>query len=120
MGNDPRPSYVHQTNIIGTPPAGSEESPVSSARDVHGRPRPAAEAPCSTGDGTLYQAIDPFLYEYNEYFKSNAPIVQLTQRQTANMLAEQTAWSATSAVTGYIQGSTVTVNNSGAADRRCR
>ena len=27
MANDPRPSYVHQTNIIGTPPAGSEESP---------------------------------------------------------------------------------------------
>ena len=34
MANDPRPSYVHQTNIIGTPPAGSEESPDLPAVDV--------------------------------------------------------------------------------------
>ena len=116
MGNDPRPSYVHQTNIIGTPPAGSEESPDFLPPATYTPPATcAAEAPCTTGDGTLYQALDPFLYEYNEYFKSDAPIVQLTQQAIANLLAEQPAWSATSAVTGYIEGNIVTVNNSGAA-----
>ena len=90
MGNDPRPSYVHQTNIIGTPPAGSEESPDLLPPATYTPPATcAAEAPCTTGDGTLYQALDPFLYEYNEYFKSNAPIVQLTEQAIANMLAEQ-------------------------------
>jgi len=39
----------------------------------------------------------------------------LTQQAIANLLAEQQAWSATSAVNGYIEGSVVTVNNSGAA-----
>jgi hypothetical protein len=116
MGNDPRPSYVHQTNIIGTPPAGSEESPDFLPPATYTPPATcAAEAPCITGDGTLYQALDPFLYEYNEYFQSTAPIVQLTQQAIANLLAEQQAWSATSAVGGYIEGNVVTVNNNGAA-----
>jgi hypothetical protein len=116
MGNDPRPSYVHQTNIIGTPPAGSEESPDLLPPATYTPPATcAAGAPCTTGDGTLYQALDPFLYEYNEYFNSTAPIEQLTQQAIANLLAEQQAWSATSAVNGYIEGSVVTVNNSGAA-----
>jgi len=116
MGNDPRPSYVHQTNIIGTPPAGSEESPDLLPPATYTPPATCtAETPCSTGDGTLYQALDPFLYEYNGYFNSTAPIVQLTQQAIANLLAEQQAWSATSAVSGYIEGSTVTVNNSGPA-----
>ena len=74
MGNDPRPSYVHQTNIIGTPPAGSEESPDLLPPATYTPPATcAAEAPCTTGDGTVYQALDPFLYEYNEYFNSTAP-----------------------------------------------
>ena len=116
MGNDPRPSYVHQTNIIGTPPAGSEESPDLLPPATYTPPATcAAEAPCTTGDGTLYQALDPFLYAYNEYFNSTAPIVQLTEQAIANTLAEQQAWSATSAVNGYIEGNVVTVNNSGAA-----
>ena len=116
MANDPRPSYVHQTNIIGTPPAGSEESPDLLPPATYTPPATcAAEAPCATGDGTLYQALDPFLYEYNGYFNSTAPIVQLTEQAIANLLAEQQAWSATSAVTGYIEGNVVTVNNTGPA-----
>jgi hypothetical protein len=115
MGNDPRPSYVHQTNIIGTPPAGSEESPDLLPPATYTPPATCtAGAPCAKGDGTLYQALDPFLYQYNEYFQSNAPIVQLTQQAIANLLAEQQAWSATSAVNGYIEGNVVTVNNNGA------
>ena len=116
MGNDPRPSYVHQTNIIGTPPAGSEESPDLLPPATYTPPATcAAGAPCTTGDGTLYQALDPFLYEYNEYFNSTAPIEQLTEQAIANLLAEQQSWSATTAVSGYIEGNVVTVNNSGSA-----
>ncbi len=116
MANDPRPSYVHQTNIIGTPPAGSEESPDLLPPATYTPPSTcAAEAPCTTGDGTLYQALDPFLYEYNEYFNSSAPIEQLTEQAIANLLAEQQAWSATTAVTGNIDGNVVTVNNTGPA-----
>jgi len=116
MANDPRPSYVHQTNIIGTPPAGSEESPDLLPPATYTPPATCtAGAPCTTGDGTLYQALDPFLYEYNEYFNSTAPVVQLTEQAIANVLAEQNAWSATSAISGYIEGNIVTVNNSGAA-----
>jgi hypothetical protein len=116
MNNDPRPSYVHQTNIIGTPPAGSEESPDLLPPASYTPPATCtAGAPCTTGDGTLYQALDPLLYQYNQYFKSNAPIEQLTEQAIANLLAEQQAWSASSAVSGYVEGNTVTVDNGGAA-----
>jgi hypothetical protein len=116
MANDPRPSYVHQTNIIGTPPAGSEESPDLLPPTTYTPPATCiAATPCTNGDGTLYQALDPLLYQYYQYFKSNAPIVQLTEQAIANLLAEQGAWSATSAVSGYIEGNIVTVNNTGAA-----
>ena len=116
MANDPRPSYVHQTNIIGTPPAGSEESPDLLPPATYTPPATCTPgAPCTNGDGTLYQALDPLLYQYNQYFKSNAPIEQLTEQAIANLLAEQQAWSATSAVGGYIEGNVVTVNNNGAA-----
>lgn len=116
MANDPRPSYVHQTNIIGTPPAGSEESPDLLPPATYTPPATcAAGAPCTAGDGTLYQALDPLLYEYNEYFNSSAPFVQMTEQAIANLLAEQQAWSASTAVSGYIEGNTVTVDNSGPA-----
>jgi len=116
MANDPRPSYVHQTNIIGPPPAGSEESPDLLPPTTYTPPATCtAGAPCTKGDGTLYQALDPLLYEYNEYFQANAPIVQLTEQAIANLLAEQQAWSASTAVSGDIEGNVVTVTNSGPA-----
>ncbi|HUA44484.1 MAG TPA: hypothetical protein VMA77_04610 [Solirubrobacteraceae bacterium] len=116
MANDPRPSYVHQTNIIGSPPPGSEESPDLLPPVTYTPPATcAAGAPCTQGDGTLYQALDPLLYQYNAYFQSNAPIVQLTEQAIANLLAEQQAWAASAAVSGDIEGKLVTVNNSGPA-----
>ena len=112
MNNDPRPSYVHQTNIIGTPPSGSEESPDLLPPATYVPPATCtAGAPCTAGDGTLYQALDPLLYQYNEYFNSSAPIEQLTEQAIANLLAEQQAWSATTGVSGSIKGNVVTVNN---------
>ena len=112
MNNDPRPSYVHQTNIIGTPPSGSEESPDLLPPASYVPPATCtAGAPCTAGDGTLYQALDPLLYQYNEYFNSTAPIEQLTEQAIANLLAEQQAWSATTGVSGSIEGNVVTVDN---------
>ena len=67
--------------------------------------------PTTTGDGTLYQVLDPLLYQYNEYFNSTAPFEQLTEQAIANLLAEQSAWSATTGVSGSIEGNVVTVNN---------
>ncbi|MGO9882270.1 MAG: hypothetical protein ACLPV4_04555, partial [Solirubrobacteraceae bacterium] len=101
MNNDPRPSYVHQTNIIGTPPSGSEESPDLLPPASYVPPATCtAGAPCTAGDGTLYQALDPLLAQYNEYFNSSAPIEQITEQAIANLLAEQQAWSATTGVSG--------------------
>ena len=66
MANDPRPSYVHQTNIMGTPPAGSEDAGTISPPASY-TPRPATAPtsqqanPCTAGDGTLYQVLDPLL-----------------------------------------------------------
>jgi len=106
MNNDPRPSYVHQTNLLGQPPAGPATT---------GTP-PAT--PDTTGDGLLYSVLNPLLAQYKEYFAASAPFEQLTLAAIGNLLAKQAAWkSALGAgqVSGYIEGSKVTIQNSGAA-----
>jgi hypothetical protein len=117
MANDPRPSYVHQTNIIGSPPAGSEESPDLLPPPGYTPPATCTPgAPCTGGDGTLYQGLDPLLYEYHEYFNSTAPIEQLSEQAIANLLSEQADWAAanTGQITGSIEGMVVTAQNGGA------
>jgi hypothetical protein len=106
MNNDPRPSYVHQTNIIGKPPVGE---PTNST--------PLPNTPEATGDGLLYSVLNPLLAEYSEYFNADAPYEQLTLAAIGNLLAEQQAWSKANAsqVSGYIEGNQVTVDNSGSA-----
>ncbi len=107
MGNDPRPSYVHQTNIIGHPPAGE---PTNST--------PLPKTPEKTGDGLLYSVLNPLLSEYNKYFASTAPYEQLTLGAIAKVLAEQAAWTAAlsaGTVSGYIEGNQITINNSGSS-----
>ncbi len=107
MGNDPRPSYVHQTNIMGQPPAGEPTNTT-----------PLPDTPEKTGDGLLYSVLNPLLAEYSKYYASTAPYEQLTLGAIANVLAEQAAWKkALSAgqVSGYIEGSQVTLQNSGAS-----
>jgi hypothetical protein len=119
MDNDPRPSYVHQTNTMGSPPAGSEGTdglPPSTytPQPGGGADEPAGTGnPTTTGDGTLYQVLDPLLYQYNEYFNSTAPFEQLTEQAIATLLADQSAWSASTNVTGSINGNQVTVTNGG-------
>ncbi len=103
MGNDPRPHYFHQPNLMGSPPPGEPTT----------GPPPATEP--KVGDGLFYSVMNPLLAEYNRYF--NTPIEQLTMAQIGQLLAEQQAWSKANAsqVSGYIEGNQVTVQNSGSA-----
>jgi hypothetical protein len=101
MGNDPRPHYFHQPNLMGSPPPGPPTTGT-----------PPNTAP-SKGDGLFYSAMNPLLEEYAQYF--NVPIEQLTVAQIGQLLAEQQSWGAASAgqVSGYIEGNQVTVQNGG-------
>ena len=106
MGNDPRPSYVHQTNIIGHPPAGPATT---------GTP---PNTPEKTGDGLLYSVLNPLLEEYSQYFASSAPYEQLTLGAIGTLLGEQATWKAAlsaGTVNGYIEGSKITLTNSGSS-----
>jgi hypothetical protein len=102
MGNDPRPHYFHQPNLMGSPPPGPPTTGT-----------PPATLP-SKGDGLFYSVLNPLLEEYNGYF--NVPIEQLTMAQIGALLIEQQAWSKANAaqVSGYIEGGQVTIQNSGA------
>ncbi|MGO9752880.1 MAG: beta strand repeat-containing protein, partial [Solirubrobacteraceae bacterium] len=93
MGNDPRPSYFHQTNLMD-----------QTSGNVNGE-----------GDGLFYETLNPLLAEYNQDFASNAPIEQLTMAQIGTLLTEQSAWAANTSVSGYIEGNQVTITNSGSA-----
>jgi hypothetical protein len=106
LSNDPRPSYVHQTNIMGAPPAGPATS---------GTP---PTTPDTTGDGLLYSVLNPLLAEYNSYFSSLTPYQQLTLGAIGDVLGEQTAWTAAQAagsVTASETNGAVTVSNSGSS-----
>ena len=105
MGNDPRPHYFHQTNMMGQPAAGGASNGT-----------PPATSP-TVGDGLYYLTMNPLLAQYNQYFADNAPFVQLTMSQIGTLLTEQAGWAAanSSQVTGNISGNVVTVNNTGSA-----
>ena len=78
LGNDPRPSYVHQTNIMGQPPASPSGTPPNT--------------PDTTGDGLLYSVLNPLLAEYHAYFSSLAPFQQPALGQIGGILADQSSW----------------------------
>jgi hypothetical protein len=88
MGNDPRPHYFHQTNLM---------------------------SQSGQGDGLFYETINPLLSDYNTYFAANAPIEQPTTAQIGTLLNEQSGWAAANAsqITGFVQGKSVTVQNGG-------
>jgi hypothetical protein len=90
MGNDPRPDYFHQTNLM---------------------------SQTTEGDGLFYQTLNPLLAQYHLYFADNAPIEQFTMAQIGTLLSEQASWATAynNQVSGYIQGNVVTVNNSGSS-----
>ncbi|MBV9485295.1 MAG: Ig-like domain-containing protein, partial [Frankiaceae bacterium] len=91
MGNDPRPHYFHQTNLMS-----------QHTGSVNGQ-----------GDGLYYETMNPLLAEYNQYFAASAPIEQATMAQIGTLLSQQATWGANTTVSGYIQGNQVTITNSG-------
>src|SRR5271170_4336518 len=80
MGNDPRPHYFHQPNMMGSPPPG----PATTGT-------PPATSP-TVGDGLYYSVMNPLLEQYNSYF--SAPLEQPTMAQIGAILGEQQAWTA--------------------------
>ena len=118
LTNNPEPSYVHQTNLIGSPPGCATPTVCNAA--------PPATAPGTvdtTGDGLLYSVLNPLLAEYNADFNTTTtPYEQLTEGAIATVLAEQAAWqpiaNTTNATGGQVTASetngTVTVTNNGA------
>ncbi len=90
MGNDPRPHYFHQTNLM-----------TSTTSGVNG-----------DGDGLFYETMNPLLAEYNQYFAANAPIEQPTMAEIAVLLSQQSAWKThQGSVTGTITGNVVAIVN---------
>jgi hypothetical protein len=118
LTNNPEPSYVHQTNIMGIPPGCTDATWPSNCIVTATTGTPPATAD-TTGDGLLYSVLDPLLSEYHSYFSAATPYVQLTEGQIATVLADQSAWS--TAITSTVPtvsatdtGGVVTLTNTGA------
>jgi hypothetical protein len=112
LSDNPEVSYVHQTNLMGTPPYSSILPPANYV--------PSATAQSGTdGDGTLYEVLNPLIAEYDSYFNTTTtPYEQLTLGGIGNTLADQTAWSSVLAassptVTASETGGVVTIANTG-------
>jgi hypothetical protein len=106
LSNDPEPTYVHQTNIMGQPPAGPATS---------GTP---PNTPETTGDGLLYSVLNPLLAEYHQYFSAVAPYEQLTEGAIGTVLAQKSDWNSAldnGTATASVSGGVVTVTNNGSA-----
>ena len=110
LNNDPRPSYVHQTNILGQPPAGPATS---------GTPPNTNDM---IGDGLLYSVLNPLLADYHTDFNATAPYQQLTLGAIGTVLADQSAWataqpagtaSTANSVSASETGGNITITNNG-------
>jgi hypothetical protein len=104
LSNNPEPSYVHQTNLMGTPPAGAATA---------GTPPATAD---TTGDGLLYSVLNPLLADYHSYFTTVTPYEQPTLGAIGSILADQTNWGTAvtaGTVKATVQNGVVTVTNSG-------
>ena len=122
LTNNPEPSYVHQTNIIGMLPGCTDATWAANPNTCETAPDPTctaatcmpATAP-TAGDGTLYSVLDPLLAAYHTYFSALTPYVQLTEGQIGTVLADQSAWSAPAAsdVTATETNGVVTITNTG-------
>jgi hypothetical protein len=126
LTNNPEPSYVHQTNIIGILPGCTDTTWAANpntCEDPSVLTSSCTAASCmpttpdTAGDGTLYSVLDPLLTDYHSYFSALTPYVQLTEGQIATVLADQSAWSGTAAsdVSATETNGVVTITNTGAA-----
>ena len=111
LSNNPEVSYVHQTNLLGTPPYSGVLPPA-------GYVPAATTQPGTDGDGTLYEVLNPLIAEYDSYFNANTPYDQLTLGGIGAVLADQTAWAGIQAqtspsVTASETNGVVTIHNTG-------
>jgi hypothetical protein len=107
LSNNPEPTYVHQTNLMGTVPY---TTTLPSATYT-----PPATAD-TTGDGLLYSVLNPLLADYHSYYTSATPYEQPTLGGIGTILGDQTNW-ATALAAGTVkateQNGVVTVTNTG-------
>ena len=121
LANDPAVSYVHQTNTMGTPPYSTIWPPanyVPVAPSAATATSPALTAQGTDGDGTLFEALNPLIAEYDAYFNTNTPYVQLSLGGIGNVFADQTAWSnalTAGTVTASETNGVVSIDNTGTA-----
>jgi hypothetical protein len=99
MGNDPRPHYMHQSNLADHNPGLPETDP--------------------NQGGVLYAVVGPLLARYDAAIeRGSTPLVQLTSTQIAQTLARQDAWAARVAagkVTAWLQDGRLHVRNADSA-----
>jgi hypothetical protein len=95
LGNDPRPHYAHQTNLM------SESANANVA---------------NRGDGILYAVMGDAIDRYRSYFST--PFLQPGMTALREQLRRQVAWTATSSaqVNGYIQDGKVNIVSTVARD----
>lgn len=95
MGNDPRPHFVHQSNLADWKP----QLPETDANQ----------------GGIVYPVFGGLLNRYDTTFdRGVAPLVQLTSRQIATTLSQQSAWASTVAsgkVTAYLLDGQLHIDN---------
>jgi hypothetical protein len=95
MGNDPRPHFMHQSNLADYNAGLAETDP--------------------NQGGILYPVVDGLLDRYDAAIdRAKAPLVQLTSAQVAATLAQQSAWAAHLAagdVTAWLQDGRLHVKN---------
>jgi len=131
LTNNPEPSYVHQTNLIGILPGCTDSTWAADPDTCATAPSTTCTSatcmpatPDTAGDGLLYSVLDPLLADYESYFADNTtntgttPYLQLTEGQIGSVLADQSAWSTAAAggqVTATESNGLVTVTNSGTA-----
>ena len=113
LSDNPETSYVHQTNLLGTPPYPGILPPA-------GYVPAATSQPGSSGDGLLYEVLNPLITEYDSYYSTNTPYQQLTLGGIGGTLADQTAWASAlagspPAVTASETSGVITIANTGTA-----
>jgi hypothetical protein len=99
MGNDPRPHYMHQSNLADYNAALPETDPGQG--------------------GVLYAVVDPLLTRYDTYIeRGSTPLVQLTSTQISQTMARADTWAAKLAagkVTAWLQDGQLHVKNADSA-----
>jgi hypothetical protein len=96
LGNDPRPHYFHQSNLIGgRDPSGDERTPA-----------------------LIYRVLDAVLDRYSQYLAPSARLVQPTMGEIGRLLLRRQAWHAAligGSIRSFTDRTHLTLVNNGAA-----